>query len=163
MPKIYLLQQGTGPQGMLCYIDYEIGDNSITINDTGGLTNDGYTRSSSNTTVYVNINENIHQFSPKANGINGYITFSSPEVSWENEPIIQNNVSDTINITITFSTEHNSSIKNSVFSTNIDVGISNFIYVSQNGGDFVKRKMYVSINGGSFKEVTKDKFKIIGE
>lgn len=36
-----------------------------------------------------------------------------------------------------------------------------FIFVSVNGNAFDKRKMYVSIDGASFKEVKKDKFRII--
>lgn len=156
MPKIYSLQQGTGLDTLVCYIDYEIGDNSITINDIGGYASDKIVHSYYYTTVYVNINENIHQFLPKAEGIEELARFSDPEVSWENEPIVQNNISDIANITITFSTY------GSIFLFSVSVG-SDFIYISQNGGDFVKRKMYVSLNGGNFEEVTKDKFKIIGE
>ena len=36
-----------------------------------------------------------------------------------------------------------------------------FIYVSEQGGDFIKHKMYISVNGGTFKELKKEKFKVI--
>ena len=36
-----------------------------------------------------------------------------------------------------------------------------YIFVSFEGGAFDKRKMYISINGASFKEVKKDKFNVI--
>ena len=36
-----------------------------------------------------------------------------------------------------------------------------YIFLSLNGGTFEKRKMYVSIDGGAFKEVKKNKFEII--
>lgn len=36
-----------------------------------------------------------------------------------------------------------------------------YIYISQNGDTFTKRKMYISQNGGNFIEVKKEKFKVI--
>lgn len=36
-----------------------------------------------------------------------------------------------------------------------------FIYISQNGASFVKYKAFISVNGGSFKEIKKEKLKVI--
>ena len=36
-----------------------------------------------------------------------------------------------------------------------------YIFVSFDGGAFDKRKMFISINGEDFKEVKKDKFKLL--
>lgn len=36
-----------------------------------------------------------------------------------------------------------------------------FIYVSQNGGSFIKYKAFISVNGGSFIEIKKEKLKVI--
>lgn len=37
-----------------------------------------------------------------------------------------------------------------------------FIHLSQNGGAFTKYKAYISVNGGSFVEIKKEKLKVIG-
>lgn len=36
-----------------------------------------------------------------------------------------------------------------------------FIFISQNGGSFVKYKAFISVNGGSFTEIKKEKLKVI--
>lgn len=36
-----------------------------------------------------------------------------------------------------------------------------FIFISQNGGTFVKYKAFISVNGGDFKEIKKEKLKVI--
>lgn len=36
-----------------------------------------------------------------------------------------------------------------------------FIFISQNGGTFVKYKAFISVNGGSFTEIKKEKLKVI--
>lgn len=36
-----------------------------------------------------------------------------------------------------------------------------FIFISQNGGSFIKYKAFISINGGDFKEIKKEKLKVI--
>lgn len=48
-----------------------------------------------------------------------------------------------------------------VFSETLTIVSDKFIYLSQNGGDFAKKKMYISVNGENFIEVKKEKFKII--
>ena len=44
---------------------------------------------------------------------------------------------------------------------NVNIVSDKFIYVSEQGGDFIKHKMYISVNGGTFKELKKEKFKVI--
>lgn len=46
-------------------------------------------------------------------------------------------------------------------SNTITVVSDKYIYVSVNNGEFIKHKMYISQNGGSFEEVKKEKFKVI--
>lgn len=46
-------------------------------------------------------------------------------------------------------------------SGSITIVSDKYLYVSQNGGDFIKYKLYVSQNGGDFKEIRKEKFKLI--
>lgn len=48
-----------------------------------------------------------------------------------------------------------------VMSDNLTIVSDKYIWVSVNGQSFNKHKMYVSINGGSFQEVRKEKFKVI--
>lgn len=48
-----------------------------------------------------------------------------------------------------------------VMSDNLTIVSDKYIWVSLNGQSFNKHKMYVSINGGSFQEVRKEKFKVI--
>ena len=48
-----------------------------------------------------------------------------------------------------------------IYSGTITIVSDKFIFVSINNGAFNKHKMYISINGGTFKEVKKNKFKII--
>lgn len=36
-----------------------------------------------------------------------------------------------------------------------------FIYLSQNGGSFIKYKAYISVNGGTFTEIKKEKLRVI--
>ena len=48
-----------------------------------------------------------------------------------------------------------------VYSNNLTIVSDKYIWVSINGQPFNKHKMYVSINGGSFQEVRKEKFKVI--
>lgn len=48
-----------------------------------------------------------------------------------------------------------------VMSNNLTIVSDKYIWVSLNGQSFNKHKMYVSINGGSFQEVRKEKFKVI--
>lgn len=48
-----------------------------------------------------------------------------------------------------------------VYSGTITVVSDKYIYASQNGGNFNKYKMYVSVNGNEFTEVKKEKFKVI--
>lgn len=46
-------------------------------------------------------------------------------------------------------------------STSIEIVSDKFIYLSQNGGTFTKYKAFISVNGGSFKEIKKEKLKVI--
>ncbi|MGM9543578.1 MAG: hypothetical protein ACI3T9_01210 [Romboutsia timonensis] len=48
-----------------------------------------------------------------------------------------------------------------VTSGTITIVSDKFIYVSQNGGSFIKYKAYISVNGGSFVEIKKEKLKVI--
>ena len=49
-----------------------------------------------------------------------------------------------------------------VYSTNaITIVSDKFIYVSQNGGVFDKKKTYISIDGNDFIEIKKEKFRTI--
>lgn len=49
-----------------------------------------------------------------------------------------------------------------VYSSNTVTVVSDkYVYVSQNGGNFNKYKIYISINGADFKEVKKEYFKVI--
>ena len=48
-----------------------------------------------------------------------------------------------------------------VYSNDLTIVSDKYIWVSINGQSFNKHKMYVSINGGSFQEVRKEKFKVI--
>lgn len=48
-----------------------------------------------------------------------------------------------------------------VYSNDLAIVSDKYIWVSLNGQSFNKHKMYVSINGGSFQEVRKEKFKVI--
>lgn len=48
-----------------------------------------------------------------------------------------------------------------VMSNNLTIVSDKYIWVSLNGQSFNKHKMYVSINGGSFQEIRKEKFKVI--
>lgn len=43
----------------------------------------------------------------------------------------------------------------------IEIVSDKFIYISQNGGSFIKYKAFISINGGSFTEIKKEKLKVI--
>lgn len=52
-------------------------------------------------------------------------------------------------------------IASEVKSGTIVIVSDKYIYVSQNGSTFTKYKMYISIDGASFKEVKKEKFRII--
>lgn len=46
-------------------------------------------------------------------------------------------------------------------SGSITIVSDKYIFVSQNGGAFTKYKMYISVNGAAFKEVKKEKFRVI--
>lgn len=48
-----------------------------------------------------------------------------------------------------------------VTSGTITIVSDKFIYLSQNGGSFIKYKAYISVNGGSFTEIKKEKLKVI--
>lgn len=48
-----------------------------------------------------------------------------------------------------------------VMSDNLTIVSDKYIWVSVNGQSFNKHKMYISVNGGSFQEVRKEKFKVI--
>lgn len=48
-----------------------------------------------------------------------------------------------------------------IYSNNLTIVSDKYIYVSVNGASFNKHKMYVSVNSGDFKEVRKEKFKVI--
>lgn len=75
-------------------------------------------------------------------------------------------VGDTIYFTASsYSLDYNGTKHLSLAASSNSYTISSeyFIYVSENGNDFKKCKMYISLNGGNFREVTKDKLKIIGE
>ena len=50
---------------------------------------------------------------------------------------------------------------NYVTSGTITIVSDKFIYISQNGGSFIKYKAYISVNGGGFKEIKKEKLKVI--
>lgn len=48
-----------------------------------------------------------------------------------------------------------------VFSDNLEIVSDKYIWISQNGSEFIKHKMYVSQNGSQFKEIRKEHFEII--
>lgn len=48
-----------------------------------------------------------------------------------------------------------------VTSGTITIVSDKFIYISENGGSFIKYKAYISVNGGDFKEIKKEKLKVI--
>lgn len=48
-----------------------------------------------------------------------------------------------------------------VFSDNLEIVSDKYIWISQNGSEFIKHKMYVSQNGSEFKEIRKEHFEVI--
>ena len=48
-----------------------------------------------------------------------------------------------------------------VTSGTITIVSDKFIYISQNGGSFIKYKAYISVNGGAFTEIKKEKLRVI--
>lgn len=57
--------------------------------------------------------------------------------------------------------QNNKYYSNYVTSGTITIVSDKFIYISQNGGSFIKYKAYISVNGGGFKEIKKEKLKVI--